>query len=43
MKILSKTGDEILLLAVTNDFANKGDYFVIEDFSSGKKIACSIL
>ncbi|HKR74314.1 MAG TPA: DUF87 domain-containing protein [Candidatus Nitrosocosmicus sp.] len=38
MKILSKAGDEILLLAVTNDFANKGDYFVIEDFSSGKKL-----
>ena len=38
MKILSKTGDEILLLAVTNDFANKGDYFVIEDFSNNKKL-----
>ena len=38
MKILSKTGDEILLLAVTNDFANKGDYFVIEDFNSSKKL-----
>lgn len=38
MKILSKTGDEILLLAVTNDFANKGDYFVIEDFNCNKKL-----
>ena len=38
MKILSKTGDEILLLAVTNDFANKGDYFVIEDFNNNKKL-----
>lgn len=38
MKILSKSGDEILLLAVTNDFANKGDYFVIEDFNIGKKL-----
>ena len=38
MKILSKTGDEILLLAVTNDFANKGDYFVIEDFNNSKKL-----
>jgi hypothetical protein len=38
MKILSKTGDEILLLAVTNDFANKGDYFIIEDFNSNKKL-----
>lgn len=38
MKILSKIGDEILLLAVTNDFANKGDYFVIEDFNNNKKL-----
>jgi len=38
MKILSKTGDEILLLAVTNDFANKGDYFVIEEFNNNKKL-----
>lgn len=37
MKILSKSGDEIILLAVTNDFANKGDYFIIEDFNLNKK------
>lgn len=38
MKILSKSGDEILLLAVTNDFANKGDYFIIEDGNTNKKL-----
>lgn len=38
MKILSKSGDEIILLAVTNDFANKGDYFIIEDYNNGKKL-----
>ena len=38
MKILSKNGDEILLLAVTNDFANKGDYFIIEDMVTNKKL-----
>src|SRR5690349_11829461 len=38
MKILSKNGDEILLLAVTNDFANKGDYFIIEDIVTSKKL-----
>lgn len=38
MKILSKNGDEILLLAVTNDFANKGDYFIIEDIVTNKKL-----
>lgn len=38
MRILSKNGDEILLLAVTNDFANKGDYFIIEDHSNNKKL-----
>ena len=42
MKILSKSGDEIILLAVTNDFANKGDYFVIEDFNLNKKLLVQI-
>ncbi|MBA3749834.1 MAG: ATP-binding protein [Nitrosopumilus sp.] len=42
MKILSKTGDEIMLLAVTNDFANKGDYFIIEDFNTNKKLLVQI-
>jgi DNA helicase HerA-like ATPase len=42
MKILSKSGDEIILLAVTNDFANKGDYFIIEDFSMDKKLLVQI-
>ncbi|MBA3976823.1 MAG: ATP-binding protein [Nitrosopumilus sp.] len=42
MKILSKSGDEITLLAVTNDFANKGDYFIIEDFNLNKKLLVQI-
>jgi uncharacterized protein len=42
MKILSKNGDEIILLAVTNDFANKGDYFIIEDFNINKKLLVQI-
>ena len=42
MKILSKSGDEIILLAVTNDFANKGDYFIIEDFNMSKKLLVQI-
>ncbi|MBA3285073.1 MAG: DUF87 domain-containing protein, partial [Nitrosopumilus sp.] len=42
MKILSKSGDEIILLAVTNDFANKGDYFIIEDFNLNKKLLVQI-
>ncbi len=42
MKILSKNGDEIILLAVTNDFANKGDYFIIEDFTINKKLLVQI-
>lgn len=38
MKILSKNGDEILLLAVTNDLASKGDYFIIEDQNLNKRL-----
>ena len=42
MKILSKNGDEIILLAITNDFANKGDYFIIEDLNINKKLLVQI-
>jgi DNA helicase HerA-like ATPase len=42
MKILSKNGDEIILLAVTSDSVNKGDYFVIEDFNVNKKLLVQI-
>lgn len=38
MRILSKTGDEILLLSVNNDVANKGDYFIIEDNNLNKRL-----
>lgn len=31
MKILSKAGNELLLLAMKGDFASKGDYILIED------------
>ncbi len=30
------------MLAVTNDFANKGDYFIIEDFNLNKKLLVQI-
>src|SRR5690242_2307404 len=42
MKILSKNGDEIILLAVTSDSVNKGDYFVVEDFNVNKKLLVQI-
>jgi len=42
MRILSKNGDEIILLTVTNDFANKGDYFIIEDLVISKKLLVQI-
>jgi hypothetical protein len=42
MKILSKSGDEIILLAVSNEFANKGDYFIIEDLHLNKKLLVQV-
>ena len=33
MKILSKNGNELLLLAMKEDSATKGDYLLIEDRS----------
>jgi len=34
MKILSKNGNELLLLAMKDDFASKGDYLLIDDNKS---------
>src|SRR3712207_6002743 len=42
MKILSKSGDEIILLAVSNEFASKGDYFIIEDLQLNKKLLVQV-
>ena len=42
MKILSKTGNELVLLAVKTDTASKGDYLLIEDEKSNKKMVVQI-
>lgn len=38
MKILSKSGNELLLLAMKEDFASKGDYLLIEDGKSKRSM-----
>ena len=42
MKILSKTGNELVLLAVKTDTASKGDYLLVEDEKSNKKMVVQI-
>ena len=38
MKILSKNGNELIMLAMKTDIATKGDYLLIEDEKSNKKM-----
>lgn len=42
MKILSKEGNELVLLAVTDDAVEKGDYLVIEDSRSKRKLVIQV-
>jgi uncharacterized protein len=42
MKILSKSGNELVLLAVKTDTASKGDYLLVEDEKSNKKMVVQI-
>ncbi len=42
MKILSKNGNELLLLAMKEDFASKGDYLLIEDSKSKRSMIVQV-
>ena len=42
MKILSKNGNEIVMLAMKTDTASKGDYLLIEDEKSKRKMIVQI-
>ena len=42
MKILSKNGNEIVMLAMITDTAGKGDYLLIEDEKSNRKMIVQI-
>jgi uncharacterized protein len=42
MKILSKAGNELVMLAIKTDTAGKGDYILIEDERSNKKMIVQI-
>ena len=42
MKILSKNGNEIVMLAMITDTAGKGDYLLIEDEKSKRKMIVQI-
>lgn len=42
MKILSKNGNELIMLAMKTDIATKGDYLLIEDEKSNKKMIVQI-
>src|SRR5215216_186282 len=42
MKILSKSGNELIMIAMQTDTANKGDYLLIEDENSKRKMIVQI-
>lgn len=42
MRIVSKTGNELVLLAINNDSVEKGDYLVIEDANSTRKLLIQV-
>jgi hypothetical protein len=42
MKILSKSGNELLMIAMQTDTASKGDYLLIEDENSKRKMIVQI-
>jgi hypothetical protein len=42
MKILSKNNDEIIMLAMKSEIAAKGDYLLIEDQKSSKKMVVQV-
>ncbi|MFL6422061.1 MAG: ATP-binding protein [Nitrososphaeraceae archaeon] len=42
MKILSKNGNELIMLAMKTDTASKGDYLIIEDEKSKRKMIVQI-
>ena len=42
MKILSKNGNELLLLALNEDFASKGEYLLIEDNKSKRSMVVQV-
>lgn len=42
MRIVSKEGDELVLLAITGDDTEKGDYLVIEDTKSKRRLLVQV-
>ena len=42
MRILQKTNDELILLAVKSEIVSKGDYFLIEDIELKKKLIVQV-
>src|ERR671926_1002744 len=42
MKILSKTGNELVMLAMKTETASKGDYLIIEDEKAKRKMVVQI-
>ena len=42
MKILQKTNDELILLAVKSEMVSKGDYFLIEDTDMKRKLIVQV-
>lgn len=42
MKIVSKEGNELVLLSVTDDAIEKGDYLIIEDSKSKRKLVIQV-
>ncbi|HZI69661.1 MAG TPA: hypothetical protein VFD60_00725, partial [Nitrososphaeraceae archaeon] len=42
MKILSKNGNELVMLAMKTEIASKGDYLIIEDVKTNRKMVVQI-
>ena len=42
MKILQKTNDELILLAVKSEMVSKGDYFLIEDTEMKRQLIVQV-
>lgn len=42
MKILSKNGNELVMLAMKTEIASKGDYLIIEDEKARRKMVVQI-
>ena len=42
MRILSKEGNELVLLSITDDAVEKGDYVLIEDIKSKRKLIVQV-